>query len=1767
MSEANDQIAPPLPPLSPSVFEAADSITPAEGEVFDSGTESGEDAMTTRSSNHSQSDLTSFMANLKLTLDLGHHSNECQNQSSMTCSSSTSYQSTDQLPNNEEMTPKVSTGSPALPDFLTQVDSVLDRLKVSLKGSSGQDDTTASYTVPPTESNSVTTEVLHEYIASGGLNQRKPWQMHPNQQSELISLIDRLQSSLHDLQSGAQNVTPPSNEILPQSSSGTTLFNESSTIVRQKSPPITLPKPSSTPRTTTPLALSVPSTPPTEAPPEPLTPPPPPPLPPDGTQNSKPVGWRTAFLKSSSGSTVCHRPVWCRRDSQEPESSPALRKSTTDEKISPQGLKETPGLRGRFTPQQLRPAPKIIPKPAAPLKLPSHILNKISSTKESDKEPAPSAFLASPLKQSMHHKGSSTRSSTNKPLVNTKGRETNEKSTIKKTVAAVTSKPMTLVDEVKGSTSTAITTSTNANTTITTTTTTTTNSERNNRKQGAGRTGGSGGDLPWKVKLAKKKAARSQTVLMDGSVSVDLRKSINKAALRKSMEDLRVIGLSSVKDQPKIFTATHQMPSAKTESHAAYPLLKQKSLGELYSSKPKPFRRGDTVIGFLPTKKANQNEKKDTSESSVISTLCWTPTVTSTGNDIPVGAQSSPEAQFSSNLVILPKVIPKDTTNHAECIITQSTSSNAVRSPLKRQEAISRPPTESQSENEEELRLQPVPTTVEEPIQLQESVVEIKPIIDTVVEQMSVTGNKAIETDKSDCEKPCSDQLNNQLSAETIYKSREASSVTVEGASKISTETQVSLNFEGREGVLQHPTQSTSKESILVSAMNVTDEDSVTTGILRFSPSFPVNEAKQLHSTSAAVSSSDPSCTHHDSGISESTTPDPILAKSETSDETDIKDQDPSQMLFTPLESIQIAVHKAAINKQISEEEARRRDGNKTTKTQSALPVESTDSVPLESVPITNSESNPQIFKKSAPEKCSRERSRRSNTIAITMPELKASNKSQVPWKPSSFSAAFQVKTENDRKFQNFFTHNQSEESNSVKNRRILLPIESEPPGGNGMKWTNKFSNIRSAFESKPEDDTKSPVRSRRTSGEDSAGGQVTAANLRVQINSGNIFMKTTEPKSFFSGKAVASRSPQPLEKSRLHSLARFSNSQSVPDPPQLFKDTSKRISIKEPISKKAKSINTLKPTISEVRESVTTKKDPIVIAGKESLWKNTKLVDTQETSTGSARESVTTRRNPILVNDKETILHPSKRQLARNEQPLQLSKESTGGKAQSIETHGGIAKVTSSPRMHPSSNSGRYLRKDISSSSIWTTASAGSFDLKDEKEEEDDYGDDEASSSSMSDEDDQQDASSTTESTRCRTNSSGMNRLSKLIKKYSSMEDINQESGASSPVRPQITVNARRSPAWNPPVVSVSSPGVFKSMSNQFIPTGEWRTRSDDIASIEIPVTPPPVPPRQLKPNPPEDNETFKRPQTLCGLKSSSASALNTLAGYVEPPGPTLVGLVARNVRSVAPANSITHSAMNFAGSVTGMQVQPLNDISPTSLIIKSVSSSRIVNEAKEQLSKRPDFLQTVSGVRSRPQSLVVPSQSPTNCEGDGVQRRSSGRVVGNKQYEASLSPESAEKKQRELSKFFNESNPAVTPTERSSSASKVATSPVQVRYRARSVATTARPRAVSEGASLSFPSPPDDLSSDVDELFDRLLASDNIADTRGSTSVYQRVPRRESVSPPRNTAAQSLDQISPNGDSSSHLSAKSKFNDRRRVWEQSSKIHLNESINLISE
>jgi len=152
-----------------------------------------------------------------------------------------------------------------------------------------------------------------------------------------------------------------------------------------------------------------------------------------------------------------------------------------------------------------------------------------------------------------------------------------------------------------------------------------------------------------------------------------------------------------------------------------------------------------------------------------------------------------------------------------------------------------------------------------------------------------------------------------------------------------------------------------------------------------------------------------------------------------------------------------------------------------------------------------------------------------------------------------------------------------------------------------------------------------------------------------------------------------------------------------------------------------------------------------------------------------------------------------------------------------------------------------------------------------------------------------------------------------------------------------------------------------------------------------------------------------------------SSSAMLYNSNHYVDPSGPTLVGLVAKNV-------------------LQQIQHPPEATYNPTNQLMKSLSGSRLVSQAVQQH-------------QNRPKSLVLSLPNPAE-----LSVRRSSPTIGTKQYEASLSPDSAEKKQREIMQFFMAN---------SSNSGPKGPSPVA-------------PKPLERQA-----------SSDVDELFDQLVSS----------------------------------------------------------------------------
>ena len=544
---ANDIVQRPhQPPLLTSQHDndamASTAAGGGVGELFDSGTESGEDSTT--QSNASQSDLNSFMTNLKMALPAATVDSQI-------------------TPIHPSASAEASQVKPK--DFLNQVDSVLDRLKSSLRvappstGAGGA----GVHGVGHSGSHQ---DVLHHYIASGGLQKDQPWNIGTAQeQKEIIALIDRLQSSLHHLQStttqGSTNVTIPSPIVQPPPPSPSPAPPQTKlSAVQLKAQSFLNPPPAATSTTATSsnrhLSIANQSggggggssngrqlratwshnT--RSCSSEPATP---------SLSPLPPVlrGRTPEFLCGKPTPPVIHRPIWCRLASStsNDDTTTPMPSSTSNTTASSTGrivLEKTKGLRGRFSPPELNAAPKLAPKTHNPVKLPHVTLVSPTTTPKAGSLTPPIAMAIkkdNPLPPPLPTPPSPP-------------------------VDATASEPSTPPPPQSA----------------TTTTTTTTKSGSTTPSS-----------VPWKVKLAKKKASgRSQTLTtstsLEGSTSIDLRKSIQQAAQRKSMEDIQAAiqqELTSPSKTPpssssfKLLTSTTDV---STQS-ALYPLLKQKSLG------------------------------------------------------------------------------------------------------------------------------------------------------------------------------------------------------------------------------------------------------------------------------------------------------------------------------------------------------------------------------------------------------------------------------------------------------------------------------------------------------------------------------------------------------------------------------------------------------------------------------------------------------------------------------------------------------------------------------------------------------------------------------------------------------------------------------------------------------------------------------------------------------------------------------------------------------------------------------------------------------------------------------------------------------------------------------------------------------------------------------------------------------------------------------------------------------------------------------------
>ena len=592
------------------------------GELFDSGTESGED---TTKSHHSEPDLTSFMENLKMSLEL----NQSPHSASAASSSKAAPESTTGADENMD---GCGGGGVGIDPFLTQVDVVLNRLKTSLQSSMAGDDVPRVDTsdAPSTEDHlmflSDNQEVLHNYIAAGGLSDdQQSWKVDSPQRHELISLIDRLQTSLHDLKNQRSNVVSPSSSVnspLPKPAPATPVIVEVPAVAQTQSAPST-PTPSrNNSNSSSESSVSL--------------------------VKNKALAWRADFLKPVT-QPVASRPIWCRRDSG------AGNKGSGALVPASRVLLERPGVRGRFVHQpELQPTPKVVasqPRPVIPgLKLQSLVspsTPKLLTTSNniSDNKGVTCGSLTVRVNRN-EEQGLVLKVGQLSTAAPSNGPSTTVSSNNSRTDDSMARSPLP-VDSV-GSTA-KVSAPLEAHPSPASADVTPVLATKSERRAGGAV------ELPWKVKLAKKRTERSQTSVMEGALSVDLRKSIQHAANRKSMEDLFAANATTVDE------SVHAEPekTSKVPLVSSFPILKQKSMSDLYAARPKPFERSesypdpDTILSLADDKGEicvseseeeiaignkeepdDENEMKETVSSKQTAEEAAPPSVASTSVDI-----------------------------------------------------------------------------------------------------------------------------------------------------------------------------------------------------------------------------------------------------------------------------------------------------------------------------------------------------------------------------------------------------------------------------------------------------------------------------------------------------------------------------------------------------------------------------------------------------------------------------------------------------------------------------------------------------------------------------------------------------------------------------------------------------------------------------------------------------------------------------------------------------------------------------------------------------------------------------------------------------------------------------------------------------------------------------------------------------------------------------------------------------------------------------
>lgn len=1542
MTEASAAIGAP-PESAASAPDAASGQQQQQqeggGEVFDSGTESGEDSTT--QSNHSQSDLNAFMADLaRLSIDTP---------------------GSNRPPVNLNSSPQ---------EFLRQVDSVLDRLKSSLKTGEGAD------------------QALHQHAASGD----KQLKIQPNEQSELISLIDRLQTSLHHLRSDSPppqpievklstplQTVPPAVQAAQQSTPQIEVFEEKATQRKEaeekeaeksrtsarggvsavklraqsfaaavSSKPAALARPSSFYRSPVSSGSSVRSS------SEPASP------------NPSPLPHKVQlkapdFLAGASvQAPVSHRPIWCQVQPASQHSKIVLEKS---------------GIRGRFVPPELNPVP--VPEKKSPV-------HQVQPAVSLHRIVAPSV-----------------RSQSQPPLQRL---QLTQQPTVK---------PQTAPPEPESPVQSPKTPNPNKN-------------------------------LPWKVKLAKKKQASNASVVrpLDGSTSVDLRNTIKLAAHRKSTEDL-----STLKSQP-----------------TTYPLLKQKSLGELYSTQPKPFVRSESVgahdkrgvdlfkpvdlkkLNFTASRSSSTDRASDWSTSAP-------PTPLSPEAPVVVSASIGPSASGSWVM-----------TSTSKKPVAKQESTSSVPEAIAKQEPVASSGSDFADDAPQVvtgvLKLgQKEPSPMTRKASINDLNVDPSAELFTPAEMLQIAIHRAA------------------IKASLVQQEEDRKKLTSVPSSPVS-----KSSAQAAESAPQPPPVNLSKpvenvngevkvdEAVEKTAVNQEDASSTL-----FTPGESMQIAMDQVATKASLDRQEEARKKTERSCSLEVPQSPVSLTGEEplkSPKSRAPPDDPSAILFTPAESLQIAIHKAAIKASLTQqEEARKKSidaspdslslssrsrSSRSDKSKSKSSSQKASAKPLEQVraveptpvapvksrlearaletkapqsrqpaqdaklPEVKSEKRtPEVQRKAttetkekakplaseppkqeakqpvqvqevkvsdikaertaqqlvkvpeskvteapkpskfevvqpvtvqevpkipetklekqrsfvadsktsyqpvkAPEESKpacqsqpktqwKDRARRSNTIALLEASSDAPTTNKLPWQPK-----LDVKSETDRKLQELFKRN-ADQSNEVTSYRPRAPVQS------------KFSNLKKTFESQPSQEQLS----RRSSADTTEPRpHVTSGHLKVQIHSNEIplnrvFIPAPHPlaESKPSNVFVHHEQPQPIHVKMALNGTSSGDAHAVP--PEL------RLRMAQVSS--ARSFGSqqdirIKP---EVRAPLTRDKS------------------TEYVSAVTYSQSI----NPALRTKPEVPSYP----VARNESSdsIRMTMRSENVRSSStgrneVRRHDEplVGRITVQPQPVKTVQSRpRRMMRNRSCSSVVTQSSlrSDSKDTDDDKDSIGIIGDDEASSSD--------DSSSDDEPVRPKhqKQADGLKTLSKILKKHS-------DEPPNPPMAPLII---------HPPVEDYRSNSVSKSYSSR-----ELRSASGSLDEYQ--------------------SYGISRAMSSTSVRPSLplASVTSEVLPYVEPEGPTLVGLVAKNVARRSSSSNSLHSN----------SLHPSPTAPELPFVSRSVSSSRLVTEAKHQLERRD----------ARPKSLVIPS--PTEVR--------KMQTVGSKQYEASLSPESAEKKQREVMAFFGQ-------------------------------------------------------------------------------------------------------------------------------------------------